>query len=178
MIKVTRIFLLVSLVVVMAKCEKDDICVDGDTPLLVIGFYNVNDPESFKAVNTLRIRELSTGDSINDIFEEGQQFHQDRRTVSDSTEIPLNAATTSSAYEFIINSADDGTTGDETGTIDTVEFNYTVVENFISRGCGFVANYTELDTSNTVFTRGWIQKIEIADTTVDATNQIHVKIFH
>lgn len=178
MIKVTRIFLLVSLVVVMANCEKDDICVDGDTPLLVIGFYNVNDPESFKAVNTLRIRELSTGDSINDIFEEGQQFHQDRRTVSDSTEIPLNAATTSSAYEFIINSADDGTTGDETGIIDTVEFNYTVVENFISRGCGFVANYAELDTSNTVFTRGWIQKIEIADTTVDATNQIHVKIFH
>ena len=30
----------------VSACEKDDICVDGDTPLLVITFYDYTVPES------------------------------------------------------------------------------------------------------------------------------------
>lgn len=176
--KIARILICSFLLCVLSNCEKDDICVDGNTPLLVIGFYDVNDTTVFKAVSSLRIRELSVGDSINDVFEEGLSFHQDRTTVNDSTEIPLNVGTSSSQYEFILDSAADDETGAESGTIDTLTFNYTVVEDFISRGCGFVANYTDLDTTRNVFSTDWIKRITVVDSNITASNQIHVKIFH
>ena len=56
------VFLLLLLIVQFSACEKDDICVEGDTPLLVVGFYDVVD-SSFKSVPNLRIRALDN-DSI------------------------------------------------------------------------------------------------------------------
>ena len=58
------ILLILTVIVQFSSCEKDDICVEGDTPLLVIGFYDVTDT-TFKSVSNLRIRALDLdSDSI------------------------------------------------------------------------------------------------------------------
>ena len=36
-------------IIFISSCEKDDICVEGDTPLLVIEFYDAEDTSTLKA---------------------------------------------------------------------------------------------------------------------------------
>ncbi|MEM9824872.1 MAG: hypothetical protein AAF985_27555, partial [Bacteroidota bacterium] len=53
-----------------SSCEKDDICVEGDTPLLVIGFYDITDT-TFKSVNNLRILSTDNDSILNSTTEYG-----------------------------------------------------------------------------------------------------------
>jgi len=165
------LFLILSLFIL--SCEKDDICVDGDTPLLVIEFYDFDtlgdEEETPKAVAKLRVG----GD--------GQEFTVN--TVADRTdlekiEIPLRVNEASTIYHFIQNSADDPTTMEETGNDDVITFNYTNNEVFISRACGFVMNFDELSQSLTADADNWIKEIVISETLVETQAITHVKIYH
>ena len=66
----------------------------------------------------------------------------------------------------------------ETGNIDTLTFNYATNEVFISRACGFVANYDGLSDELTVESENWIQNIEIVSSLIQKQDSAHVKIFH
>ncbi|WP_420322090.1 DUF6452 family protein [Flagellimonas sp.] len=168
--KILPILLLTFLFVNVASCEKDDICVEGDTPLLVIGFFDINNPEQSKDVPFLRIREVILDNSINTIT--------DRSSNLDSIGIPLRIDAASTQFAFITNSADDGTTGEETGNIDTLTISYNMREAFVSRACGFVANYDDLTVTLPASTSNWIQDITIVQQNIENSNNIHVKIFH
>lgn len=162
--------LLIIMLCHLSSCEKDDICVDGDTPLLVIGFFDVDDTTAAKDVPSLRIRALG--------FETSPSTFTDRSN-QDSIGIPLQIEANTTSFVFINNSADDPDDETiETGTIDTLTFNYTVNEEFVSRACGFVANFSELDTTRQVFSTDWIKRIQIVNPTVESSSAIHVKIFH
>ncbi len=169
--KILFAILTVGVLCYISSCEKDDICVDGDTPLLVIGFYDILDPDSQKDVTDLRIQAVGLDPiSSDDTFTD--------RSDTDSIGIPLQINDPGiSAFVFISNSDDDDD-GNETGTIDTLTFNYTVVEEFVSRACGFVANYSELDTTRNVFSTDWIKRVEVIEPTIENSNSVHVKIFH
>ncbi|MEN1785389.1 MAG: DUF6452 family protein [Bacteroidota bacterium] len=154
-----------------SACEKDDICVEGDTPLLVIGFFDVEDTITPKAVPSLRITLPDLENTLVNTF-------SDRSSTLDSIGIPLNTQTTSTRFTFITNSADDAEMV-ETGNQDILDFTYTTRERFVSRACGFVANYADLDTVRTVNAEeDWIKRITIVDTLIERSNGIHVKIFH
>lgn len=171
--RVLIILIILAVFINFSSCEKDDICVDGDTPFLIVGFYDFTDTTVFKSVTNLRIRAIDN-DSVfsSDIF-------SDRSTVADSVLIPLRTDGVSTSFEFIINSADDATTMEETGTLDTLGFSYTLGEQFVSRACGFVANYNELDTVRTVSSEDWIRRITVSENTItNNPTAIHVKIFH
>ena len=153
-----------------SSCEKDDICVEGDTPLLIIGFFDAEDTTATKNVTRLRVRELGL-DTIVDTF--------DDRTDRDSISLPLRIASSTTEFVFILNSMDDEDTEEEQGNSDTLRFNYAVNERFVSRACGFVANYIGLDTIRQVNpTEDWIKRITVVDTNIVNSNAIHVKIFH
>ena len=173
--KVLLLILLLLLLIYGASCERDDICVEGDTPLLVIGFFNADDTLNFKAVPAFRLRALDNDAVLNDNALYG---FSDRATENDSIRVPLRIAANTTSFEFIMNSADDGTTGEETGTIDTLNLSYVVNSEFISRACGFIANYNELQIDQVANASSWIQDISIVTTDIERTNQIHVKIFH
>jgi hypothetical protein len=160
--------LTIALLCYTSSCQKDDICVDNDTPLLVIGFFDVEDTATAKSVTALRIRALG--------FDTSPTTFQDRADL-DSIAIPLQTNTTSTQFVFISDSADNDD-GIETGTIDTLTFNYSVQEEFVSRACGFVARYRNLDTTRQVFTTDWIKGIDILNDTIENSAAIHVKIFH
>ncbi len=160
------LILLVSFLAI-SSCEKDDICVDGDTPLLIIRFYDVADSTTVKSVAGLRIIGIGNGAPVNTFTD---------RSSSDSVAIPLRINEAATQFQFILNS--DGDDGAETGNTDTLQFYYETKEVFISRACGFIANY-EIETDTlTIDTDNWIQGIEITNSSVTSQESAHVKIFH
>lgn len=165
-------FIFVVCIVPFSACEKDDICVDGDTPLLIIRFYDAANPTEFKAVNGLRVIGIGN-DAVVDTF-------TDRSTTLDSIGIPLKAIAPETAFTFILDSADDEN-GEEVGDSDTLTFSYEIEQEFVSRACGFVANYENLSSDFIAAPENWIQSVEIVKTQVKLETEettAHVKIFH
>lgn len=158
---------LFALVVLLTHCEKDDICVDGDTPLLIIRFYDADDPATLKEVPSLRVVGLGQTTTVNTITD---------RSSLDSIGIPLRINEANTSYLLILDSEDEDDL--EIGNIDTLTFNYTTNEVFISRACGFVANYDGLADELNVDAENWIQNIEIVSSMIQTQDSAHVKIFH
>lgn len=171
MIKLRNFFLFMVSVLSFSSCEKDDICVDADTALLIIRFYDAANPTEFKPVESLRVVGVGNTFTVNTIA--------DRTSTLDSIAIPLKTNTLLTAFNFITNSEDDDN-GAEIGNSDQIAFNYEVNESFKSRACGFVAIYNNLNTDFTATPEDWIQTIEIVKPTVQTEETVtaHVKIFH
>ena len=98
------------------------------------------------------------------------------RSSRDSVAVPLRINEANTQFQIILNS--DGEDNTETGNIDTLQFNYETNEVFISRACGFVANFELASDSLTSDTDNWIQGIEIINPAVTSQVNAHVKIFH
>ncbi len=164
----TRALIIGFLIVLgLFSCEKDDICVEGDTPLLIIRFYDAENPLEFKSVSSLRVRGL------------GQEFSVDTftdRSTLDSISIPLRINQPDTGFVFISESATEDDI--ETGNQDTLSFTYNTREEFVSRACGFIANFEELSESLSDDGDNWIQSIEIISTTINSQASAHVEIFH
>ncbi|MEC8832525.1 MAG: DUF6452 family protein [Bacteroidota bacterium] len=174
--KIIPILLIASMLFYISSCEKDDICIDGDTPLLVIGFYDNEDTTAFKTVSSIRVINMDidsviTNDSYVGAF-------GDRSNITDSILVPLRSNATTTMYQIISDSADDSETELETGNIDTLTISYDLGEAFISRACGFVTNYNNISISVTEGGENWIQDISVVQPNVENTDNIHVKIFH
>lgn len=163
-----RILLLVLIVIIsFIACEKDDICVDGDTPLLIIQFYDIENPSELKAVPNLRVIGLGQSSTVNTIAD---------RTSLDSIALPLRINEANTGFILISDSADEDDL--ETGNNDTLTFDYSTLEIFISRACGYIANYDGLGELLTPDSENWIQNIEIVSPLIQQQDSAHVKIFH
>ncbi len=153
------------------SCEKDDICADStpDTPQLIIRFFDATNVEELKSVPNLRVVAVRDEDlaSLGD------------PVATDSIAFPLRTQELTTRYLLINNSATDDD-GNETGTIDTLDITYTRSDVFVSRACGFRANFELTDVSSPD-TERWIAAdpaIEIVNTTIENEFAAHVKIFH
>lgn len=155
-------------IIAIASCEKDDICVEGDTPLLVIEFYDITDTATLKNVPSLRVVGAGQSVTVNTVAD---------RTAVNTISIPLKTNEDETSFLFISNSAS-AENGAETGNIDTVNFSYQRLEDFLSRGCGFVVNYDSLNTLFTPDNANWIQDIKVTRSQVINSDSTHVKIFH
>lgn len=149
------------------RCEKDDICVDGDTPLLVVRFFDSENPDAPKSVISLRVLGLGQENPVNTFTD---------RSTLDSIAIPLRPGETETTFVMILDSADEE--GLETGNPDTVRFNYTTGEVFISRACGFVAQYEGLQSQLQTGAENWIRNIEVDNPSVQNQDSTHVSIFY
>jgi hypothetical protein len=163
-----RILLLVLIVIIsFTACEKDDICVDGNTPLLIIRFYDNENPGELKAVPSLRVVGLGQSSTVNTFSD---------RTSLDSIALPLRINEANTGFILISDSADEDEL--ETGNNDTLTFDYSTLEVFISRACGYIANYDDLGELLTSDSENWIQNIEIVSPLIQQQDSAHVKIFH
>nr|WP_321413908.1 DUF6452 family protein [uncultured Allomuricauda sp.] len=170
--KIIPILLIASMLFYVSSCEKDDICVDGDTPLLVISFFDIADTTLVKNVPSIRIRNIDIDSILTN------QSFTDRSESPDSLQVPLRSTTTTTMYQIISESADDEETELETGNIDTLTISYELGEAFVSRACGFVTNYKNISVTLTESSENWIQDIKVVQPNVENTDNIHVKIFH
>ena len=44
------------LLLAISSCERDDICIEDDTPNFTIRFYDSEDPTEFKSISGLKIK--------------------------------------------------------------------------------------------------------------------------
>ncbi|PCJ94039.1 MAG: hypothetical protein COA50_12825 [Flavobacteriaceae bacterium] len=166
--KISFAIFIVLTTIFIGSCEKDDICVNANTPLLVITFYDSNDTEVSKAVPSLRVGGIDNEFTVNTIAD---------RTSLDSIGLPLKTNDVTTSFAFIKDS-EDNDEDLEIGNVDVITFNYEVIEEFNSRACGFIANYGMLTATLQSDSDEWIQDIVITDTLVKNQAATHVKIYH
>ncbi|MFH6605165.1 DUF6452 family protein [Maribacter algicola] len=165
-IKFVFFFLLIG--PIFLACEKDDICVDADTPFLVIRFYDFENQTEFKSVPALRVLGVGNGTPVNTFAD---------RSALDSIAIPLKVDDTNSAFNLIANSADDENDV-ETGNIDNLTLTYTTKKDFRSRACGYTVTFEDLAHNLETDADNWIKQIVIDTTVVANSASAHVKIYH
>lgn len=162
------VFLFVFAMALLA-CEKDDICIAGDTPKMRLAFFNADTTDLAKAPTNLMI------------LGKGQSTALPLVSPSDATGfellIPLNPSESYTEFYFVENASIDDE-GNLSGSIELVRFSYNPTPVFISKACGFIPNYTELNSSLSQSNSHWIRAISIVKDSITHSNDIHVKIYH
>ncbi len=163
--KTTVVLIFLLGIVSFSSCEKDDICVDGDTPLLIVRFYDSQDITQTKEVPGLQVNGLIIGTDTLEILPNASL---------DSIVLPLRPTETNTSFLISQKLGEDDPTN-----FDVLTFSYEVKEEFVSRACGFVANYDALEGSATSEgDASWINEIQIITPLVENSTAAHVKIFH
>ena len=164
-----------------ASCEKDDICdpSTSTTPRLVLQFYDNNNVSLTRKTTNLKIIGDGLADSKPLLNENGGITWNDTVVY-----LPLRVNENSTKYKMILNADDNDVSNDQT---DILEINYTKTEVYISRACGFKAQFNLFGTSsqqplilnnNPAATEGnWMKKIEVLQSQINDENEAHVKIF-
>ncbi len=149
-------------------CEKDDICTAATptTPSLIIEFYNTDNRTELKKVTNLVVVANGLNESLppfNDVSK---------------IKIPLKTNTNSTSYSFLWNF---NKTTQAAEKRDTITFNYTRNDVFISRACGFKTLF-DLDKVNSIKIApektSWIKGYDVIIPAIENENNTHVKIYH
>lgn len=170
------IAILIAAIPCFMGCEKDDICVDGTTPLLIVRFYDANDRAVLKKVPKFRVVGIGQKTTVIGVAD---------RTDLDSIAIPLKVDADATGFYFINNSIDVDTEDPdgqaikiEGGDLDSLYFNYTRNNKFVSRACGYIANFDSLNVDLKLEGANWIKDLEIITPLVENSTGAHVKIYH
>lgn len=135
----------------MIACDQDDICVETLTPKLIIRFYDSNNITNFKEVPSLNV------------WVDGKDTIINNQTL-DSIAIPLDINNPQTVYNFR-----------SENSVDQLTVTYNVNEVYVSRSCGFIANYSELDANAS---NAWIDEVLTIQTTIENENAAHIQIRH
>lgn len=164
-----------------ASCEKDDICdpSTSTTPRLVVQFFDKNNISLTR--NTTNLKIIGDGfDDTNPLLNKagGTTWNES------ITYLPLRVNENSTKFKLILNADDEDATNDKT---DFVEINYTKNDVYISRACGFKAQYNLfgnpqqqsiiLNDNPAAVEGNWIKSIQIIQSQINDENETHVKIF-
>ena len=169
-----RLILIIS-IIFLTGCEKDDICPESTqtTPRLVITFYDIDNTQERKNVESLAVYAVRDNELV--LIEDISGI------TTDSIAIPLRNDIGVSNFKFIKNYSveNDVMFGDS----NHIYIDYEINDVFISRACGFIANYSittllNYDLMADPPITGWITGYEIINSTVTNENQSHVKILH
>ena len=158
------------------NCESDDICPESTltTPRMIITFYDVNNPEERKNVESLGVYIIKNSEFtlINEI----------NGINTDSIAIPLRDDESVSNFKLCKDFSEDITVI-PSGLPNHLYVDYEINERFISRASGFINNYNlslalPYDPINTTSPTNWISDVIILNDSVNNENQSHVKILH
>ncbi|MBW2961347.1 DUF6452 family protein [Mesonia aestuariivivens] len=153
------------------SCTRDDICPENTqtTPKLVIEFYDIEFPEQPKSVP--RINVFADG-----IYEDYFEVSEDKSSIT----IPLNTTENFTTYKFIRNS-NLPIDSDLVSNIDEIKFTYAVNLSYVSRACGYKAEFLNLNAvlvseSNS---SNWIKGIEVRQpNNILNEEDAHIYIYH
>lgn len=167
-------YLLLSLFVALictSSCQRDDICPESTqtTPKLVIEFFDIDFPEQSKSVPRLNV--IAEGES--DYYFETTE---NRSTIS----IPLRTTENFTNFSFVRNH-DLPEDSNLTSNADEIQFSYTVNLEYVSRSCGYKAEFINFNAVlvNEEESVNWIQGIQVIQPN-DILNEqnTHLYIFH
>lgn len=153
-------------ILILAGCERDDICAEDTptTPLLIIQFFDFDTRIDSKAPNNLSVR---SADLSENFISNSDQ---------DSIAIPLKTNADITDFRFTID------VNDSVQNIDSLSFEYTAVEEYVSSACGFKINYEGLtftlieeeDQAN----NNWIKEVVRIESNITDENTTHIFIYH
>ena len=150
----------------LTNCEKDDICDPNltTTPRVVIEFYSIQNPSILLPVTNLSVKDPTiTGELL---------FNGVSKI-----ELPLKTFEDLTTFVFTISStATNGSLNQ-----DTLYFNYTRQDIYVSRACGF-KTYYDLNGSEGLVIQtdsiNWIKDKTIVNTKIESENDVHIKLFY
>jgi hypothetical protein len=166
--KYILMMLIIGITAYFFSCEKDDICSSDTptTPSLIVEFYNTDNRTELKNVTNLVLFAQGVNDSL-------PTFNNVSKI-----KIPLKTNANSTEYSFLWNY---NTTTKTAEKLDTISFNYTKKDVFISRACGFktlfylnAENSIEIEPEKT----SWIKGFDVITSNIENENNTHVKIYH
>ncbi|QBZ98344.1 DUF6452 family protein [Flavobacterium sangjuense] len=173
-----KILALLLITISLSSCEKDDICIDETTPRLILEFYDVSNPANLKAVVNLKVKAVGAADFI--VFNTSlPETDPDRYLFNgNKLELPLNITQDTTKYSLILNS-----TSSSGANEDSLQFNYTRQNVFVSRACGYKTIFElnafptgVIKTDGAIADGIWIQDINILTTNIETENETHIKI--
>lgn len=143
---------------VVLGCQKDDICTPetATTPLLVIEFYDVQEPTLLKAVGNLAVRAAGREDNIIGPIT--------------GNKISLPLRTTENFTEFILTR----NAGTENENEDRVTVSYTPSPEYISRACGFKVQYLNIDVAIHSDDDNWLVSSTIIQENIENETAAHI----
>jgi len=159
--KLNYIFALV-LSLVFWSCEKDDICAqeDPNTQAVVLKFYDKTAPTKLKNPNDV----IAYVDGI----DLGVQL------VDATLSLPLKADANTTTWNLVLNANDANVANRIT---DQITFNYQVEQQYVSKACGYKANFILNELDGVVVTHNWISSAEVINPNVVNPNEIHINIY-
>lgn len=161
--KIFQLSLILATTFAFICCEKEDICTKEDptTSGVVIEFFNDTTRIETNKIPTNLVAVVNgntTGILAN----------------ASKIELPLPVNSTTFEWNLILNGADEDTTND---IIDVVNFTYNVEQQYISRACGYKANFILDENTPIQTTNNWIRRIEVKNPNILNPNETHVKVY-
>lgn len=153
--------LLLLFIIIIASCERDDICIDAVTPNLVVKFYDKDNPTEVKAVTDVVMKiKLNDGDR--------------ELTITNDTIAKIPILVTQDVTSYTLTK----TFEDKTTKIDSFNLNYTREEVFVGRSCGYKMIFNDISLSNIV--NNWANSLVLESTIQKIENEstAHIKIYH
>lgn len=158
-------------------CEKDDICADTTptTPRIVLEFFNKDNPEVNRNLSNLAA--IAEGESAGIIFDGALTANPVTKFYTNANKIylplRLNAETTKFALTLNADLPASNT--------DTLTFNYSTRQLYVSRACGYKTNF-RLNSENAVVrpdndTDEWINNFIIETNLIETENETHIKVY-
>jgi len=166
------ILLLATIMVGISGCERDDICAAATptTPLLIIRFYDADEPSEFKEPIDFAVSTALEDGTIDTTA-----------YASDSIAIPLRTQLDLTSFNFILNISNPIDDPELTPpNTDVLNISYTRTEDYISKACGFRITYDMLNRQILPGddNDGWIQDVIIDETSLTEQTNAHIRIFH
>ncbi len=161
--------LILFLIVLMASgCEKDNICLEPNTPHLIITFHDIDDNSERKNVLNLNVK-------IEGI--DGDYDPESIPSSTDSISIPVRVDLNMTNYFLTAQTdKDDENSNNE----DSFNMTYSREDFFISRSCGYKTLFYQIDPNLLSDSSNWIKKIETVNDPQDILDEesTHIKIYH
>ena len=146
--------LIIPFLFLLNSCEKDDVCLGASTPKLVIRFYEYNQSNT-KPTTDLTIIALPDRDTLY------------KQSAVDSIALSLDVNKNFTEYVFI-----------ESNNPDTLKVSYDLHPYFVSKACGYIMFFENLNVELKPDNDLWIKQIEITQSEVKIDTSAHVKIYH
>lgn len=162
-----KVWLLVISCLGLISCEKDDICVGGEsiTPNVVIELYDKLESEVPK--RAVKIAAIANG------FNDTLFF-----TNSIKIELPLQINTNETGWKLRLYELTP--TNDTIHKADELQFNYTPEALYVSKACGYKTIFHDFTTIRIPNTTGnsWIQSIYRATNELTTNEHAHIHLYY
>lgn len=159
---IRKSFPVLFLFLLLSGCQRDDLCPGSTpvTPLLLIEFYDREEPTRLKAVPNLVVQATGEDEPLLGPI------------TTNNILIPLRTDQNHTEYRFVRDA------NRETENIDTITFTYSTSEQYLNRACGYIVNYLGIDASVHQDGDTWIRSQIIQQTDVVNETEVHIYLIH